>query len=173
MTKSNNPSRPQTDRSKAKSIDKLNAEQSFIRQIVIRTDEPDIPQITILKVERSRQIPMEGGISSLQRVFERVRLKRLYQGVGQICSHIHFSKLKTFNANRLLYSLRSKQKRLLNFAWIKIMNVKRRYQSKLNTSRLLSKLSMLLLNKTKLYVFNQIKSQAFSRLKRSVTQATE
>lgn len=65
MTKSNPPSRPETDRSKARSIDKLTTEQSFIREIIIKTDEPDIPQITIFKVERSKQIPREVGIGSL------------------------------------------------------------------------------------------------------------
>ena len=39
-----------TERSKAKSTDKQTRAMTFTREIVIQTQEPDIPQITILKV---------------------------------------------------------------------------------------------------------------------------
>lgn len=44
------PATSQSDRGKARSSEKEIRGLTFTREIVIRTEEPDIPQITILKV---------------------------------------------------------------------------------------------------------------------------
>lgn len=46
---------------------------------------------------------------------------------------------------------------MMNFSWLKLLNMKLKHRAKLNTGRLISKLSLLLLNKAKAKGFDKIK----------------
>lgn len=65
--------------------------------------------------------------------------------------------MQIVNLNRLANILRNRQKKLMGLCWGKLASLKFKEKSKLNTSRLLSKLSLLLINKAKLGAFNKIK----------------
>lgn len=83
------------------------------------------------------------------------------------------SKMRLVHVNRLANLLKGRQRKLLNSAWIKLSSLKIRQKNNLNTSRLLSKISLILINKVKTIAFNKLKSFVFSKIKRSITETSE
>lgn len=153
FSSSKGPSGSVTDRSKAKSTEKELRGISRTREIVIRTNEPDIPLITILKVEKDESSGVIVGLNSLDRVFVRIQLRSLFCGFSRIGRVTQISRFKLVTANRLSALLKNREKKLLSFSWLKLVNMKHNHQSKINTSRLISKLSLFLVNKVKAAAF--------------------
>lgn len=58
----------------------------------------------------------------------------------------------------------------MSLAWLKLVNIKYHSQTKINTGRLISKLSLFLINKVKSSAFESLKLLVLNRNNRSKTE---
>lgn len=71
---------------------------------------------------------------------------------------------------KLANILKTRDKRILKLAWVKLLKLKLQYPTKLNSCRLFWKLFSVSLNKSKSDAFKHLNQYVLSRTKRSVTE---
>ena len=159
-------SRATADRSRIKSERSI-PKNSSAREIIIKTEEPDIPLISILKIENYSREQALNGCHFLSRITSQMLMKRLYKGFAQLSKNCHSTKAYLVKVNRLAKVLENRRNRLKNFAWMKLMATRIRTQHKLNATRLLFKnLETCFFNK-KRSLFDKVR---LGRERRSVTE---